>query len=92
MIYVIVWIFIPWQTREMCQGISREISREITHRASKELSWSTCSQMRKKREIKSDKCDESKGGLSRNDKQWTENVLGFFNPENIDTIMGLLFF
>lgn len=48
--------------------------------------------MRKKREIKSDKCDESKGGPSRNDKQWTENVLGFFNPENIDTIMGLLFF
>lgn len=47
--------------------------------------------MRKRKEIKSDKCDESKGGLSRNDKQWTENVLGFFNPENVDA-MGLLFF
>lgn len=51
---------------ERCTSLKRN---HLSCRASKELSWSTCSQMRNRREIKSYKCDESRGGLGRYDMQ-----------------------
>lgn len=48
--------------------------------------------MRKRRKIKSHKCDESRDGLNRNDKQRTENVQGLCSPVNVDAIKVPLFF